>query len=64
MLVVDFELGHAYNPSNQFKPQTLANMEDYKRSKYLSAYHEVGFAFAPLVSKSLGQLGPDFLRFL
>ncbi len=31
---------------------------------YLSAYHDAGSAFAPLVSISLGQLGPDLLRFL
>ncbi len=30
----------------------------------LSAYHEAGLAFAPLVSNSLGQLGPNFHRFL
>ena len=39
-------------------------METHKRSKYLEAYHDQGIAFAPLVCNSLGQLGPDFLRFL
>jgi len=29
-----------------------------------SSYHTQGHAFAPLVSNSSGQLGPEFLRFL
>ena len=39
-------------------------MELQKRSNYLSAYHDAGLVFAHLVSYSLGQLGPDLLRFL
>ena len=49
LLVMDFELGHTFTSSHQFKPQNIANMELQKRSKYLFAYHEAGFAFAPLV---------------
>ena len=64
LLVMDFELGHTFTSSHQFKPQNIANMELQKRSKYLSAYHDAGLAFAPLVSNSLGQFGPDLLRFL
>jgi hypothetical protein len=64
LLVMDFELGHTYNSSHVFKPNNLASMENRKRSKYLSAYHDQGLAFAPLVCNSLGQLGPDFQRFL
>ncbi len=64
LLVMDFELGHNYTSLHQFKPQSLVTMEHHKRSKYLFAYHEAGLAIALLVSNSLGQLGPDFLRFL
>jgi hypothetical protein len=39
-------------------------MERYKRSKFLSVYHEYGFAFTFVKCYSLGQLGPDFLQFL
>ena len=39
-------------------------MERHKCAKYLSDYHAQGYAFAPLVCNSLGQLGPDFVRFL
>ena len=28
------------------------------RNKYLSDYHDQGYAFAPLIYNSLGQLGP------
>ncbi len=63
---MDFEFGHTYTSSHQFKQQNIANMELQKQSKYLSAYHDAGSAFAPLqpVSNSLGQLGQDLLRFL
>ena len=64
LLVMDFELGHTFTSSHKFKSQNIANMEHQKRSKYLSAYHYAGMAFAPLVSNSLGQLGPDLLRVL
>ena len=33
-------------------------------NRYSAAYHDQGVAFVPLVSNTLGQLGPDFLRFL
>ena len=59
---MDFELGHTFTSSHQINSQNLANMEHGKRSKYLSAYHDAGLAFAPLVSNSLGQLGPNFPR--
>ncbi len=39
-------------------------MEHEKLSIYLSAYHDQGLIFAPHLSNSLGQLDPDFLRFL
>jgi len=32
-----------------------------KRSLYRVSYRDQGFAFAPIVSNSLGQVGPDFL---
>ena len=61
---MDFELGHTYPSAHQFKPQNLTTMETHKRSEYHDAYHVQGIAFAPLLCNSLGQLGPDFLRFL
>ncbi len=64
LLVMDFELVHTFTSSHHFKPLNIANMELQKRSKYLSVYHDAGLAFAPLVSNSLGQFGPDLLRFL
>ena len=39
-------------------------MEATKRNKYVSDYHAQGLAFAPLVSNSFGQFGPDLLRLL
>ncbi len=35
-------------------------MENQKRARYQSDYHNQGLAFAPLVCSSLGQLGPLF----
>ncbi len=32
LLVMDFELGHTFTSSHQFKPQNIANMEHHKRS--------------------------------
>ncbi len=61
---MDFELGHTFTSSHQFKPQSLITLEHHKRSKKLSAYHDADLAFDPLVSNSLGLLVLDFLRFL
>ena len=64
LLVMDFELGHTYHANRAFKQHNLRVMERHKCAKYLSDYHAQGYAFAPLVCNSLGQLGPDFVRFL
>ena len=64
LLVMDYELGHVYSSTHAFKPNNLLSMESAKRSLYRVSYRDQGFAFAPLVSNSLGQVGPDFLRFL
>ena len=64
LLVMDFELGHTYDSSHSFKLNNLTTMENLKRSKYRSDYHNQGLAFAPLVCNSLGQLGPDLQNFL
>ena len=61
---MDYELGHVYSSTHAFKPNNLLSMESAKRSLYRVSYRDQGFAFAPLVSNSLGQVGPDFLRFL
>mgnify|MGYP003347746889 FL=1 len=63
-LVMDFELGHPYTSQHVFKPNNLSTMEATKRNKYVSDYHAQGLAFAPLVSNSFGQFGPDLLRLL
>ena len=63
-LVMDFELGHPYTSQHVFKPNNLRVMESTKRNKYVSDYHNQGLAFAPLVSNSFGQFGPDLLRLL
>ncbi len=56
---MDFELGHTFDSTHSFKLNNLATMENQKRAKYHSNYHDQGLAFAPLVCNSLGQLGPD-----
>ena len=61
---MDYELRHVYSSTHAFKPNNLLSMESAKRSLYRVSYRDQGFAFAPLVSNSLGQVGPDFLRFL
>ncbi len=61
---MDFELGHTFDSSHSFKLNNLATMENQKRAQYHSDYHDQGFAFAPLVGNSLGQLAPDFQNIL
>jgi hypothetical protein len=39
-------------------------MEENKCWHYSQKYHEQGYAFAPFVANSFGQLGPEFLHFL
>ena len=39
-------------------------MQNKKRAKYHSNYHDQGLAFAPSICNSLGQLGPDFQNFM
>ena len=39
-------------------------MEGSKRHKYLEHYQQQRYAFAPMVANSLGQCGPDYLKFL
>jgi hypothetical protein len=63
-LILDFVLGHTYTSTHGIKTDTLATMEETKCRHYSQKYHEQGFAFAPLVANSFGQLGPEFLRFL
>ena len=72
-LVLDFTLGHTYSSQQRgdsllcqhaLKRGTLPSMESEKCATYKSDYHTQGQAFAPLVSNSFGQLGPEFLRFL
>ena len=63
-LILDFVLGHTYNSRHKLKRDTLTVMEEHKCRHYSQKYHEQGYAFAPLVANSFGQLGPEFLRFL
>ncbi len=43
LLVMDFELGHTFDSSHPFKVNNLATMENQKRAKYHSDYHDHGF---------------------
>ena len=63
-LIMDFQLGHTFNQHHIFKKDNLQNMEQIKLTKYRDDYHRKGFAFAPVVSNSFGQLGKDLLRFI
>ena len=72
-LVLDFTLGHTYSSSlrggslhcqHALERGTLPSIESKKFATYKSDCRTQGHAFAPLVSNSFGQLGPEFLRFL
>ena len=66
LVVMDYELGHACSSSHTYEPKHLVSMKSAKRSLYNISSRDQAFAFAPIatVSKSLGQVGPDFLHFL
>jgi hypothetical protein len=63
-LVLDFTLGHTYEGDHTLKTDTLSSMEAKKVTFYKQKYHEQGIAFAPLVTNTFGQFGPELLRFL
>ena len=64
-LVMDAILCHVYTARDHcFKKNILKYWQQTKNRKYRSAYHRAGFAFAPLVSNSFGQMEGDMLRFL
>ena len=42
----------------------MKNPLQFQAAKYKEKYNRLGFAFAPLVANSFGQLGSDLLRFL
>ena len=68
-LFLDVKLGHMYQSANGshprlLKPTAISSMETSKRTKYQQAYRDKGFAFAPAVCNTWGELGPDLLRFL
>jgi hypothetical protein len=65
-LVMDYELGHVYSSSHTLKPNNLLSMESAKQSPYCHCVsnRDQGFAFTPLTSNSLNQVGHEFLCFL
>ena len=68
-IILDVKLGHMYQSANGshprlLKPTAISSMETSKRTKYQQAYRDKGFAFAPAVCNTWGELGPDLLRFL
>jgi len=64
-IVMDVMLGHTFSTEGHaIKKNTIKNMERYKRKKFRNLYREKGYAFAPIVANTWGNLGPDLLRFL
>ena len=63
-LVMDVTIGHTYSLQHDFKANTLREMESGKCRKYQRFYQRQRLAFAPMVTNSLGQCGPDLLQFL
>jgi hypothetical protein len=64
-LIMDVRLGHVFTTeSHHVKEHTLREMERDKRRKYTDGYLRQGYAFAPMVANTWGQMGPDLLRFL
>ena len=63
-LIMDVTIGHVYNVHHAYKSGNLQQMEASKRHKYLEHYQQQRYAFAPMVANSLGQCGPDCLKFL
>ena len=62
---MDVRLGHTFTTANHKpKTKTISTMESEKNTKYREAYKAKGYAFAPLVCNTWGQLGHDFLRVL
>ena len=64
-LVMDIVLGHVYcSRDHRFKKGSISYLERLKRKEYQHLYRLLGLAFAGVVCNSLGQLGPELLRFL
>jgi hypothetical protein len=64
-IIMDVRLGHTFSTARHvIKKNTIKAMEQSKRKKFRTAYREKGYAFAPIVANTWGNLGPDLLRFL
>ena len=64
-IIMDMRLGHTFSTAGHaIKKNTIKSMEQSKRAKFRTLYREKGYAFAPMVANTWGNLGPDLLRFL
>ena len=61
---MDVTIGHVYNVRHSYKSGNWQQMEGSKRQEYLEHYQQQPYVFAPMVANSLGQCGPDSLKFL
>ena len=61
---MDVTEGRTYLIQHDFKPNTLREIESRKCLKSQRFYKLQRLAFAPMVTNSLGQYGPDRLQFL
>lgn len=64
-LIMDVRLGHTFSTEGHtIKKNTIKIMEQSKRTKFGTLYREKGYAFAPMVANTWGNLGPDLLRLM
>ena len=64
-LIMDVRLGHTFSTGGHtIKKNTIKIMEQSKRTKFGTLYREKGYAFAPMVANTWGNLGPDLLRLM
>ena len=61
---MDVTVGHVFNTNHNFKRNNIHSMETRKRNKYAEHYPQQQFAFAPIVTNTSGQCGPDCLQFI
>ena len=64
-IIMDTRLGHTFSRvEHTVKKNTIKSMEQSKCTKFRTFYREKGYAFAPMVANTWGNLGPDLLWFL
>jgi hypothetical protein len=62
--IFNFITGHVFDTNHHFKRNNTNSMETRKIKKYAEHYQQQRFAFALIVANTLGQCGPDCLKFL